>query len=67
MWQVEASNPNGDFYIKSTMSQSASRTLHGKLSNSGKWSMVRSFDMEYVKEQAAAAERIRKFGGKLNI
>ena len=67
MWQVEATNPNGDFYIKSSMSQAASRTLHGKLSNSGKWASVRSFDMEYVKEQAEAAERIRKFKGKLSV
>ena len=46
MWQVEARNPNGDFHLVSSLSQAASRKLHGELSNSGEWAEVRSFSME---------------------
>ena len=64
MWQVEASNANGDFQIVSSLSQKASRKLHGELSNSGKWGMVRSFNMEHAQRQVEAAARIQQFGGK---
>tara|TARA_B110000908_G_scaffold97452_1_gene115055 strand:+ start:1907 stop:2194 length:288 start_codon:yes stop_codon:yes gene_type:complete len=64
MWQVEASNANGDFQIVSSLSQKASRKLHGELSNSGNWSHVRSFDMEHAQRQVEATARIQKFGGK---
>ena len=52
MWQVEASNAKGDFQIVSSLSQAASRKLHRELSNSGKWAMVRSFDMDSVLRKA---------------
>jgi len=64
MWQVEARNAKGDFHITSALSQTASRKLHGKLSNSGKWSTVRSFDMEHAQQQVEATARIQKLGGK---
>jgi len=48
MWQVEASNAKGDFYISSSLSQAASRKLHRELSNSGKWAMVHSFKREMI-------------------
>jgi len=46
MWQVEAKNPNGDFHLVSSLSQAASRKLHGELSNSGEWASVQSYSME---------------------
>ena len=48
MWQVEASNAKGDFYISSSLNQAASRKLHRELSNSGKWAMVHSFKREMI-------------------
>jgi len=64
MWQVQARNAKGDFEIVSLLSKTASRKLHSEMSNSGKWSMVRSFDMEHVQRQVDATARIQKFGGK---
>ena len=64
MWQVEASNAKGDFYISSSLSQAASRKLHRELSNSGKWAMVRSFDMDSVLRKAEADARIKAWGGR---
>lgn len=47
MWQVQANNRNGDFFIKSALTLAESRELHSVLSNSGQWAVVRSFDTEY--------------------
>jgi hypothetical protein len=67
MWQVEASNAKGDFQIVSSLSQAASRKLHRELSNSGKWAMVRSFDMDSVLRKAEADAWFQAWGGDARI
>ncbi len=69
MWAVEAKNygENKDYFYQSGLTRSEARKLHGKMSNSGKWASTRSWDKEWEWEQERAAERIRKFGGKLSV
>jgi len=64
MWAVEAKNydsiDNPAFY-KSGLTEKQSRRLHSKLSNSGEWAMVRSWDLEAEVKQRAADQRIREY------
>ena len=47
MWAVEARNfgENKDYWYMSGLTQEESRERHTKLSNSGEWAMVRSWDL----------------------
>ena len=63
MWAVEARNygDNPDYFYMSGLTQSESRKHHSQLSNSGKWAMVRSWDLEAERKDKEAAERIRNW------
>lgn len=64
MWAVEAKNygsiDNPAFY-KSGLTEAQSRRLHSKLSNSGDWPYVRSWDLEAEAESRAATQRINDY------
>lgn len=63
MWAVEAKTfgPNPERYCLYGLTQRESRIKHNELSNSGKWAMVRSWDLEAEAEKRAAAERIKNW------
>lgn len=63
MWAVEARNygDNPDYWYMSGLTEAESRKRHAALSNSGKWAMVRSWDLVAEWEQEKANERIRNF------
>ena len=63
MWAVEAKNfgDNPDYFYMSGLTQTESRKRHADLSNSGKWAMVRSWDLVAEWEQEKANERIRNW------
>jgi len=54
MWAIEARNygENKDYFYMSGLTEEESRALHAKLSNSGEWALVRSWDKR------------QEFGGK---
>lgn len=63
MWAVEARNygDKPDYWYMSGLTEEESRRRHKKLANSGKWAMVRSFDLVAQWEQEKANERIRNW------
>jgi len=63
MWAIEARNfgDNPDYFYMSGLTQSESRKHHSQLSNSGKWAMVRSWDLQAEWEQEQANERIKNW------
>lgn len=63
MWAVEAKNfgENQDYFYMSGLTEKESRARHAKLSNSGKWAYVRSWDLVAEWEQAEANLRIARF------
>lgn len=63
MWAVEARNygETPDYFYMSGLTQAESRKRHATLSNSGKWAMVRSWDLAAEWEQEKANERIRNW------
>ncbi|MDG1821039.1 MAG: hypothetical protein P8H24_04315 [Methylophilaceae bacterium] len=54
MWAIEARNygENKDYFYMSGLTEEESRARHAKLSNSGEWALVRSWDKR------------QEFGGK---
>lgn len=63
MWAVEARNygENKDYWYMSGLTEAESRRRHSKLANSGKWAMVRSWDLVVEWEKEKAAERIKNW------
>ena len=63
MWAVEARNfgENKDYWYMSGLTQEESRQRHSKLANSGKWAMVRSWDLVAEWEKEKANQRIRNW------
>lgn len=63
MWAIEARNcgENADYFYMSGLTEAESRARHAKMSNSGKWAMVRSWDKNAEWEQEQANERIRNW------
>ena len=61
MWYVEARKfgENKDYFYMSGLTQKEARRRHSELSNSGKWAMVHSWDMQAQWEQEQANQRIR--------
>lgn len=63
MWAVEARNygDRPDYWYMSGLTAAEARARHSKLANSGKWAMVRSFDLVAQWEQEAADRRIAQW------
>mgnify|MGYP006899592674 CR=1 FL=1 len=63
MWAVEARNygEKPDYWYMSGLTEKESRSRHANLSNSGKWAMVRSWDLKAQWEQEAADRRIAQW------
>ena len=63
MWAVEARNfgENPDYFYMSGITQKEARRRHAKLSNSGEWSSVRSWDLVAEMEQRLSNERVRNW------
>jgi hypothetical protein len=57
MWMIEATNKDGT-EIFGPYTERGSRVVHGRLSNSLKYYMVRSYSVDAQREQAAADARI---------
>lgn len=63
MWAVEAKSfgPEPTRYCVYGLTQAESRKRHSELSNSGKWAIVRSWDLEAEARDREAAERIKNW------
>jgi hypothetical protein len=63
MWAVEARNygEEPDYWYMSGLTEAESRKRHAVLSNSGKWAMVRSWDLVAEWEREAADRRIAQW------
>ena len=63
MWAVEARNygEQKDYFYMSGLTQKEARRRHAQMSNSGKWAMVRSWDLIAELEQEASNQRIRNW------
>ena len=63
MWAVEARNygEKADYWYMSGLTAAESRKIHGQLSNSGEWAMVRSWDLVVELEQEQANKRIKNW------
>jgi len=63
MWAVEARNfgENPDYFYMSGITQKEARSRHAKLSNSGEWSSVRSWDLVAEMEQRLSNERVKNW------
>jgi hypothetical protein len=63
MWVVEARKygEKPDYWYMSGLTEAESRSRHAKLANSGKWAMVRSWDLKAGWEREKANQRIRNF------
>lgn len=63
MWAIEAKNfgENPDYFYMSGLTQKESRRQHAKLSNSGEWAMVRSWDLVAEWERQESNRRITDF------
>lgn len=63
MWAVEAKNfgENKDYFYMSGLTEKESRARHAKLSNSGKWAYVRSWDLAVEWEQEQSNQRIAQW------
>lgn len=57
MWMVEATNKNGT-EVFGPYTERGSRAVHGRLSNSLKYHMIRSYSIGAQREQADADARI---------
>ena len=67
MWAVEARNygENPDYFYLSGLTQKEARRRHAKLSNSGEWSSVRSWDLVAEMEQRLSDERVINWAKEL--
>lgn len=63
MWAVEARNfgENPDYFYMSGITQKEARRRHAKLSNSGEWSSVRSWDLVAEMEQRLSNKRVKNW------
>ena len=63
MWAVEARNygEQKDYFYMSGLTQKEARRRHAQMSNSGKWAMVRSWDLGAEFEQQESNRRIEEY------
>ena len=63
MWAVEAKSfgPEPKRHCVYGLTKAESRKRHSELSNSGKWAIVRSWDLEAEARDREAAERIKNW------
>ena len=63
MWAIEAKKfgDNPDYFYMSGLTETQARRRQSKLSNSGEWAYVRSWDLVAEWEQEQANERIRNW------
>lgn len=67
MWAVEARNygDTPDYFYMSGLTEKESLRRHNQLANSGKWAMVRSWDLGAELEAEAADCRIAQWAKEL--